>query len=245
MGSPPTYNGYMSCRRLIVTLAAAASAFVFAGVAHASGGNYVFQGGTPYQQLQVTSALNASSFNWSLVTQQITIDIAPVAVDNSIPGTIYLDPSLLNSGQYSWGVVQNEYANQVDFYLLPQTADATFNSALGGTAWCRADQAGLQTAQYGCERFASTLAWAYWQNAGNCVNPTDAGGISGAMTPTAFKALLTSTLGVATETAPATPAVTTFTTFHASATPATHTAARALQSAKIKAAKAPKNPRNR
>ena len=194
----------MTARRLLVSvLSLLATALVFSGGALASGGNYVFQGGTPTQQQTVKDALNASSFNWSLVTQQITIDIAPIAVDDSVPGTIYLDPSLLNSGEYSWGVVQNEYANQVDFFLLPQTADASINTALGGTVWCRDDNPGLQTAQYGCERFASTLAWAYWQNPENCINPADTGGISGAMAPAAFRAMLTSTLGVATQTTPA------------------------------------------
>jgi hypothetical protein len=194
----------MIVRRLILSLVALMGAtLVFSGTALATGGNYVFDGGTPYQQLQVRSALEASSFNWSLVTQQITIKIAPVAVDNSIPGTIYLDPDLLNSGQYSWGVVQNEYANEVDFFLLPEQAHATFNGALGGTAWCYSDQPGLRVAQYGCERFASTLAWAYWQSPDNCINPTDTGGISAGIAPDAFRALLTSTLGVETQTHPA------------------------------------------
>jgi hypothetical protein len=188
-------------RLLLSVLSLLATALLFSGAALASGGNYVFQGGTPAQQQTVKDALNASTFNWSLVTQQITINIAPVAVDDSTPGTINLDPSLLNSGEFAWGVVQNEYANQVDFYLLPQSADATFNSALGGTVWCRDDQAGLQTQQYGCERFASTLAWAYWQNPENCINPQATGGISGSMAPAAFRALLTSTLGVPTQTA--------------------------------------------
>jgi hypothetical protein len=193
--------------------------FAFAGVAHAGGGNYVFDGGTPAQQAQVHSALEASSFNWSLVKQQITITISPSGRDYSLPGHIFLDSTLLSSaGDYSWGVVQNEYANEVDFFLLPATAHATFNTALGGSAWCYADQPGLNMTQYGCERFASTLAWSYWQSADNCINPVASGGISGGMAPAAFKALLTSTLGTATETAPP---VTTFTTRQTASTPVT------------------------
>ena len=254
----------MPCIRQISALAAAVSAFLaFAGVAHATGGNYVFNGGTPTQQQQVRSALEASSFNWSLVTQQITINIAPIGRDYSVPGEIYLDSDMLNSpGDYSWGVVQNEYANEVDFFLLPDQAHATFNSSLGGTAWCYGDQPGLNMIQYGCERFASTLAWSYWQSPDNCIRPSATSGISGGMAPAAFKALLTSTLGVATEVAAApvsAPAAsTTFTSFspaagtsapaatsHATATTTapTQTPAgpREIQTAKIKTAKTAKS----
>ena len=202
-------------RLLISTLSLLATALVLSGGALASGGNYVFQGGTPSEQQTVTNGLNASSFNWSLVPQVITIVISPVAVDNSVPGTINLDPSLLDSGEFSWGVVQNEYANQVGFFLLPQVSEAAFGAALGGTVWCRDDQAGLATAQYGCERFASTLAWAYWQDPQNCIRPDATGGISGSMAPTAFRALLASTLGAGTQTTvQAAAPVVTYTTFH-------------------------------
>jgi hypothetical protein len=187
----------MRIRRLILVLVVASGAmFCLSGTAFASGGNYVFQGGTPYQQLQVRDALNASTFNWSLVTQQITIDIDPSVVqDESTPGEIFLDPTLLNSGELSWGVVQTEYANQVDFELLPQQDDAQFNTALGGTAWCYGDQAGLQLAQYGCERFAATLTWAYWQSPANCIQPSEVGADAAGMPPAAFRALVASVLG--------------------------------------------------
>jgi hypothetical protein len=187
----------MHIRRFILSLVVALPVMLaLSGNALASGGNYVFQGGTPYQQSQVREALNASSFNWSLVTQQITIDIDPSVVqDESTPGEIFLDPSLLNSGEFSWGVVQTEYANQVDFELLPQQDDAQFNTALGGTAWCYADQAGLQLAQYGCERFAATLTWAYWQSPENCIQPSEVGSDAAGMPPAAFRALVASVLG--------------------------------------------------
>jgi hypothetical protein len=42
----------------------------------ASGGHYVFAGGTPGEQKQVTQALDASSFDWNLVPLQVTIHIA-------------------------------------------------------------------------------------------------------------------------------------------------------------------------
>jgi len=180
-----------------------AGALVWSGTAFASGGSYVFDGGTAYQQQQVRAALNASSFNWSLVPEQITIHIAPIAVDQSTPGDIFLDPDLLNAGEFSWGVVQEEYANQVDFFLLPSQDHATVNAALGGTAWCYGDEAGLQLAQYGCERFAATLTWSYWQSPENCMQPSEvAGGVSSAMAPAAFRALVTSLLGSTAQTGP-------------------------------------------
>lgn len=189
-------------RLLALTLVAWAVLFPASSVALAAGGNYVFQGGTSNEQQQVRDALQASSFNWSLVTEQITIDITPTMVSESVPGTIYLDPSLLDSGEWSWGVVQNEYANQVDFYLLPQSDEALFNTALGGTAWCYGDQPGLDMTQYGCERFASTLAWSYWQSPENCIQPADVGAEVEGMQPTAFRALLTSVLGPAAQPQP-------------------------------------------
>jgi len=187
----------MRIRRFILSLVVALPVtLALSGNALASGGNYVFQGGTPYQQLQVRDALNASTFNWSLVTQQVTIDISPSVVqDQSTPGQIFLNPSLLDSGEFSWGVVQTEYANQVDFLLLPQQDDAMFDTALGGTAWCYLDQAGLQLSQYGCERFAATLTWAYWQSPDNCIQPSEVGADAAGMPPAAFRALVASVLG--------------------------------------------------
>jgi hypothetical protein len=176
--------------------AAFVAACTFAPAAAATGGNYVFQGGTPYQQSQVRQALDASSFNWSLVPETITIDIDPaVTRDQSIPGEIFLNPDLLDSGEFGWGVVQNEYAHQVDLFLLSDAQHAIFNTALGGTAWCYADQPGLQLAQYGCERFASTLAWAYWTVPVNCIQPAYVGSVAAGMSPAAFRAFLTSQLG--------------------------------------------------
>jgi hypothetical protein len=178
-------------------------ALLAAGTAVASGGNYVFQGGSAYERQQVVDALNASSFNWSLVAEQITIVIAPIEFDESTPGKIFLDPDLLDSGQLSWGVVQNEYANQVDFFLLPNVDHAIVNGNLGGSAWCYADEPGLPLSAYGCERFASTLAWSYWQSPGNCMRPSyveDA--VSAAMEPATFRALIASILGPGTQTAP-------------------------------------------
>lgn len=192
-----------SSRRGVLTavkiLAALIVACVFAPGALASGGNYVIQGGTAYEQLQVHEALDASSFNWSLVPETITIDIDPsVTRDYSLQGEIFLDPALLDSGEFGWGAVQNEYGHQVDLFLLTDAQHAIFNTALGGSAWCYTDESGLQLAQYGCERFASNLAWAYWTSPMNCIQPAYVGAVASGMSPAAFRAFLTNQLGMPT-----------------------------------------------
>ncbi len=185
------------CRLIVGLLVALPAALALSGNALASGGNYVFQGGTPYQQLQVRDALNASSFNWSIVPEQITITIAPLGTSEAVPGQIWLDPNLLDSGEFSWGTVQHEYAHEVDYELLNPAIEAQLETALGGTAWCYGDNPSLQHNQYGCERFASTLAWAYWQSPENSMQPSMVSGESGGMQPAAFRALMTSILGAA------------------------------------------------
>ena len=188
-------------RAALAPIALAIAIALFAcGRAEAAGGNYVFQGGTPAQQSQVRQALNASSFDWNLVPGQITIVISPTPTSEAVPGKVFLDPRLLDSGEFAWGVVQHEYAHQVDFALLNDATRARLNSALGGNVWCYADSATqLMHEQYGCERFASTLAWAYWQSPSNCMKPSAVAGESAGMSPAAFRALLTSVLGAGPE----------------------------------------------
>ncbi len=188
-------------RRLTVALSALATALIISQSAFASGGNYVIQGGTASEQATVHQALNASSFNWGIVPQQISIVITPKPTSEATQGTIWLDPSLLDSGEFSWGVVQHEYAHEVDFFLLNDTERATIQADLGAQAWCW-DTPGLQHNQYGCERFASTIAWAFWQNSQNCMSPAAISGESGGMNPAAFRALIVQMLGPNAQNAP-------------------------------------------
>jgi hypothetical protein len=186
----------MRIRRFILVLLAASSAmFCLSGTAFAAGGSYTFQGGTPFEQQQVRSALAASSFNYGIIPETIIVTIAPLPSSEAIPGQIFLDPSLLDSGQFSWGTILHEFAHEVDFELLNDADHAQLETALGGTAWCYGDNPSLQHNQYGCERFASTIAWAYWPNANNCMKPSMIAGESGGMAPAAFRALIASMLG--------------------------------------------------
>jgi hypothetical protein len=168
-----------------------------APVAFARGGNYFFEGGTGAQRAQVEKALEASSFDWSVVRSQVTIHIGPNIDSHATPGDVWLDARLLDSGRFSWGVVQHEFAHQVDFLLLTQENRLELERRLGAKAWCW-DTSGYEHAEYGCERFASTLAWAYWTNSDNCMKPASKQDESGGMAPAAFRATVARMLNVPT-----------------------------------------------
>ena len=161
----------------------------FAPMAHAGGGTYLFEGGTRAEKQVVISALEASSFNWDLVPGSITIHIVRDADSVAAPGEIWLDANLLDAGVFAWGVVQHEYAHEVDYLLLDDEQRALLMPLLGAGEWCY-DVAILPHARYGCERFASTLAWSYWPSPDNCMKPEARGAESAAMLPRRFRALL-------------------------------------------------------
>jgi hypothetical protein len=77
-----------------------------AGERAQKGGHYVLDGGSRADQSQVKKALNASSFDWSVVPATITIHIGRGHYSEATYGQIWLDSNLLDSGIFSWGVVQ-------------------------------------------------------------------------------------------------------------------------------------------
>jgi len=175
--------------RIHTLVAALLAAFAFAGAAHAAGGNFVFEGGTPKQQAEVRKALNASAFPWSVVAGQVTIHIAPGTGSFSTPGHVTLDADLLDSGRFAWATVQDEYAHQIDFFLLDPAKRERLTRELGATNWCY-EIAGLAHSAYGCERFSSTLVWSFWPSKDNAYKPTSPRDESAAMKPVKFRALL-------------------------------------------------------
>jgi hypothetical protein len=181
-------------RRTLLTLLSAICFFAFAQSALAGGGSYAFAGGTPKQQATVHSALEASSFSWGLIPSTITIHIGPLGDSYSTYGQIYLDASLLDSGRFAWGVVQHEMGHQVDFFLLDDAKRAQMLQLLGGQDWCYAI-AGLNHSDHGCERFASELAWAYWQSPDNSMKPSSSTDEAGAIPVAQFRAVLTQLIG--------------------------------------------------
>jgi hypothetical protein len=150
--------------RLLVVLVAA---LALTPSALAKGGSYVLDGGTPAEQAQVKAALDASSFDFSVVPATVTVHIAAGTDSRATPGQVWLDADLLDAGRFGWGVVQHEFAHQVDFLRLDDGARATLRAALGGKAWC----SGAAHADLGCERFADLVAWAYWQSPDNVLQP--------------------------------------------------------------------------
>ncbi len=185
-----------------LTVAALAGLAVLcsAGPAFARGGHYVFDGGTPRQQAQVRTALEVSSFDWSLVPATITIHLHAGTDSYATRGEIWIDTKLLDSGPFAWGPIQHEYAHQVDFFLLDDEERAELNGLLRGKVWARdLTKAGLHGpdhATLGAERFASTLAWSYWESDANSLRPQSKKDESAAMAPGRFRALLERMLGI-------------------------------------------------
>jgi hypothetical protein len=193
----------VSCGRLFVTLALALTiGAVCIEPALATGGRYTVVGGSSRNAAEVKKALNASRFDWSLVQEQITIHVVAGKEASSTPGHIWLSPELLASGSFAWGVVQHEYAHQIDFFLLNDAKRGFLTKTLRAAGWCH-EVSGLRHDRYGCERFASTLAWAYWPDSRNALRPRSAQDESAAMKPAPFRALLTSLIGAADPFAPA------------------------------------------
>ena len=176
-------------RRIVAWLTVLAAAFALTGEAAAVGGRYSVLGGTHAQRAQVRAALNVSEFDWSIVPARITIHVARGAHPHAKPGHVWLDSHLLDSGRFSWAIVQHEYAHHVDFFLLDPASRALFNAALGGLDWCGA-VTGLHHAAYGCERFASTLSWAYWPSEHNVLRPEADTDEAAAMAAPLFRELL-------------------------------------------------------
>jgi len=170
-------------------IAVLTAALAVPGAASAAGGHYVIDGGTPQEQAQVRAALDASRYEWSLVPAQITITIRRGYGSCGVPGQIFLDANLLDAGHFSWGVVQHEYAHQVDFFLLDDAGRALLAAALGGRSWWQTSQR-LPHGELTSERFASTLAWAYWPTPDNVMRPSSPGDEAGSPSPEAFRALL-------------------------------------------------------
>jgi hypothetical protein len=177
-------------KRLLIQLSVAAATLAIAPAAFAAGGNYVFDGGSQAEQTQVTAALNASSFPWGVVPGPVVVHIQRDVASAAAPNQIWLDANLLDSGRFSWGVVQHEYAHQVDFALLDDVSRAQLHSILGGSAWSGAEgHSNLDS-----ERFADLVSWSYWSSSDNVMKPLSTQDEGGQVTPTVFRAALAAIL---------------------------------------------------
>ena len=184
----------VAVRRIALLLTVVGASLALAGQAAAGGGNYTFDGGTPAERAQVRAALAASEFDWNVVPVQVTIHVGRGFVSHATPGHVWLDADLLSAGRFAWATVQDEYAHQVDFFLFDDAKRGILMSALRAKDWCYGVP-GLAHADYGCECFASTLVWSYWQSADNAYRPTSASDESAAMPPAKFRGLVARLLG--------------------------------------------------
>jgi hypothetical protein len=170
------------------------AALAFPASALAGGGDYVFQGATPAERSTVRAALNASSFDWDIVPQRVTIHVGAVATSHATPGHIWLDRGLLATGRFAWATVMDEYAHQVDFLVLDSVHRSILQQRLGASAWCY-EISGLHHGAYGCERFSSMVAWAYWPSKDSSYRPQSAADETAAMPAGQFRQLLSSLVG--------------------------------------------------
>jgi hypothetical protein len=178
-------------RRIAATVAAA---LVLPTSALAGGGNYAFGEATPAERATVRAALNASSFDWGIVPQQVTVHVGAYGVSHATPGHIWLDRNLLASGRFAWATVMDEYAHQVDFFVLDPARRSLLQQRLGAQSWCY-ESAGIGHAGQGCERLSSMIAWAYWPSKDNSYRPESASEESAAMAAPEFRLLLSALIG--------------------------------------------------
>lgn len=77
--------------------------------------------------------------------------------------------------------------------MLGDAQRAQLFSSLGGGPWWQTGS--LPHGQLASERFASTLAWSYWQSPQNVMKPTGPNDEAGAVPPRTFRELVQSVLG--------------------------------------------------
>jgi hypothetical protein len=189
-GTCGDYVWRLNCLRATAVVAAAVllgAAFVPA--APGAAGPIAFRGGTAKERRQVHAALTASAFPFGVVGTTIIVHIERDVTSQSQPGHVWLDSRLLDAGRFAWATVQDEFAHQVDFFVLDDEQRATLNTLLGARDWCYGVR-GLPHGEYGCERFSSMLAWAYWPSLHNSYRPTSASDESAAMPPARFRAVV-------------------------------------------------------
>ena len=139
----------------------------------------MFASGTPAEQAHVRAALDASTFPWGLVPGPVTIHVVHGVGSKAAPNQIWIDADSLAAGRFGWGEIQHEYAHVVDFALLDDRGRAQLNLLFGTRGWLL--PAAVHDDQ-GAERFADTLAAAYWPSADNVATAF--------VRPAAFRALL-------------------------------------------------------
>jgi hypothetical protein len=171
------------------------------GTAATTGADVMLDGGTARERAEVRAALSASSFDWRLLRRQVTVHIGRYGTSHSTPGHVWLDGGLLRSGRFAWATVMDEFAHQVDFFLLDGPRRQLLQERLGTQAWCYEDPA-LAHGANGCERFASMVAWAYWPTKHNAYRPRTRADETASMSAAEFRSLLADLIGAPRAAAP-------------------------------------------
>ena len=179
-------------KRLTALLVPVAAALVLVPAAFAAGGHYTFVGGSAFERSQVMQALSVSSFPWNIIPGTVVVHIKPLDVSEATPGAVWLDAGLLDAGVFSWGVIQHEFGHQVDFALLNPAMRLQLAAQLGGGSWW--GDFAHEHGDFGSERFASELSWAYWPSAENCLRPVGQQDEAGHLAPALFRAALAALL---------------------------------------------------
>lgn len=181
-------------RRLLLAASLLSLLLPASALGASSGADVAFEGGSAREHAQVRAALAASSFDWRLVPRQVTVHIGRYETSHSTPGHVWLDARLLRTGKFAWATVMDEFAHQVDYFLLDAPRRRILQERLGGQAWCY-EVPGLGHGAHGCERFASMVAWAYWPSKENAYRPRSRSDESAAMSPADFRTLLSDLIG--------------------------------------------------
>jgi hypothetical protein len=149
---------------------------------------FAVDGGGTRERAQIEAALAASSFDWRLLPVPVQVHVRPGIVSRATPGHVWLSSELLASGRFAWAVIQDEFAHQVDFFLLEQHERELLGAALGGESWYA--RPGVPHSRRGAERFAATFVWAYWPSRANSYRPRSPSDVSAALAPERFRGLL-------------------------------------------------------
>jgi hypothetical protein len=150
--------------------------------------SFALDGGSARERAQIEAALAASSFDWRLLPVAVQVHVRSRVPARATPGHVWLSSELLASGRFAWAVIQDEFAHQVDFFLLDEEERVLLNAELGGDSWYAAP--GVPHDRRGAERFASTLVWTYWPSSQNSYRPRSPRDSSAALDPARFHRLL-------------------------------------------------------
>ena len=130
------------------------------------------------QQATVRAALEVSSFDWSVLPARSSSTSRRSAAPTPRPATS------TSTARCSTPAASRGASSSTSSHTRSTSSSSTTRSARRSTQRSAAATGataspGLAHSAYGCERFASELAWAYWPSADNSMSPAATHGESG------------------------------------------------------------------